>query len=70
MTCREKLAMEYPEYVDKQYVGGARHCPHDYGYLKRPDYCPLDMGANEKVCKRCWDREIPDESKENLERRK
>lgn len=56
MTCREKLKIEHPEYVKETYGGGCRDCPEDYGYLKAPDYCTCD----EKVCRLCWDREIPE----------
>lgn len=56
MTCREKLALEHPEHVSDHYTGGCRRCPHNYGYLSKPDECnqtPLGF------CTACWDREIP-----------
>lgn len=56
MTCREKLAMEHPDCVGQSYyIGGCHGCPHDYGYLDKPDYCNAYSGD----CTACWDREIP-----------
>lgn len=57
MTCREKIAMEHPDQVGPQYLGGANNCPHTYGYLDKPDYCSQDM------CDVCWSREIPESPK-------
>lgn len=53
MTCRERLANEKPEMVNAQHIGGCFSCPHEYGYLDKPEYCSF---AN---CYKCWDREIP-----------
>ena len=38
MTCRERLKLEHPEYIDDQntldlYAGGCCGCPDDHGYL-------------------------------------
>lgn len=53
MTCREKLKLEHPEYIDSAYGGGCFGCPEDYGYHTHAcDYEPTD-------CKDCWNREIP-----------
>lgn len=58
MTCREKLKMEHPEWVDyEKYDGGCRLCPHHYDYLDRPDDCETIS------CGDCWDRGIPEENK-------
>lgn len=54
MTCREKLAMEHPEYIDKCRAGGCVSCPSTYGYL--PDDPDLCLAG---TCTACWDREIP-----------
>ena len=60
MTCREKLAIEHPDYIDKDlYTGGCYQCPYHYGYLQKPDYC--SGGDSELTCRRCWDREMPAE---------
>lgn len=62
MTCREKLAKEHPEKIDKSLRGGCFGCPHTYGYLADPDYCTDGNGGNEyekDPCDKCWDREIP-----------
>ena len=62
MTAREKLAIEYPEQLDDLEPGGCIGCPEDYGYL--PDFEFCDLFEN---CKKCWDREIPEEMKEEKE---
>jgi len=54
MTCRDKLKMEHPECIRDDFDGGCRLCPHDYGYLDRPDDC------ESRTCADCWDREIPE----------
>lgn len=59
MTCREKLKIEHPECVRVGFGGGCRDCPHDYGYLDRPDYCK-QIGYPTR-CEECWDREIPEQ---------
>lgn len=54
MTCREKLKMEHPEYVNEELVSGCNFCPSYFGYLPNP----ID-GCGSMSCKDCWDREIP-----------
>ena len=54
MTCREKLAMEHPEEIDPEHLGGCNGCPHAYGYAKKPERCR----PNEENCTKCWDREV------------
>lgn len=67
MTCREKLRLEHPDMCTPIYIGGCRDCPHDYGYLPKPDYCP-DIGtADAGRCALCWDREIPEDGKASKE---
>lgn len=34
MTCREKLAMEHPEELDSERLGGCKGCPQTYKYAK------------------------------------
>ena len=58
MTCREKLKLEHPENVRKEYKGECYGCPAQYGYSDMPDYCVL--GGDEDTWRRCWDREIPE----------
>lgn len=64
MTCREKLKIEEPMNVGNEYIGGASGCPNLYGYLDRPSYCTScseESKSNwEELCKKCWDREIPE----------
>lgn len=57
MTCREKLKIEHPEYVNEIFSGGCCRCPHYYGYLTSPYDCSIG-------CDECWDREIPEEKTE------
>ena len=58
MTCRERLAIEHPDYVSKyRYSGGCVSCPSTYGYMDNPDDC------DSATCYECWDREIPEPAK-------
>lgn len=61
MTCREKLAMEFPERVNPKYTGGCNACPNIAGYLDAPDYCEDESIPREIRCTICWNREIPEE---------
>ena len=70
MTAREKLAMEHPEKLDDLEPGGCLGCPENYGYLPDPDFCENDYdhySTRFERCKKCWDREIPEEMKEEKE---
>ena len=70
MTAREKLAIEYPEQLDDVEPGGCLGCPEDYGYLPNADFCKSgddQYGDLFERCKKCWDREIPEETKEEKE---
>ena len=70
MTAREKLVMEYPEQLDDVEPGGCLGCPEDYGYLPNADFCKSgddQYGDLFERCKKCWDREIPEEMKEEKE---
>lgn len=55
MTCREKLAIEYPGNVHPTYDGGCKGCPSEYGYLPERSDCT----CGDEECTKCWDREIP-----------
>ena len=68
MTAREKLAIEYPEKLDDVEPGGCLGCPEDYGYLPDADFCTNCYGDLFERCKICWDREIPEETKEEKEK--
>ena len=64
-TARELLAKDHPELAIEKEWGGCYYCPHDYGYLPRPDYCYaglLKNGATIEDCRMCWDREVPEDS--------
>lgn len=52
MTFKEKLQIDYPEFVDKE--GYCEDCPEDYGY-EGNSVCNNYLNA----CRKCWDREIP-----------
>ena len=70
MTAREKLTVEHPEKLDDVEPGGCLGCPEDYGYLPDADFCTNNYdryGDLFERCKKCWDREIPEEMKEEKE---
>ena len=70
MTAREKLTIEHPEKLDDLEPGGCMGCPEDYGYLPDADFCVNNCdryGDEFERCKKCWDREIPEEMKEEKE---
>ena len=70
MTAREKLTVEHPEQLDDVEPGGCLGCPEDYGYLPNADFCKSGddrYGDLFERCKKCWDREIPEEMKEEKE---
>ena len=70
MTAREKLAIEHPEKLDDLEPGGCMGCPEDYGYLPDADFCVNNCdryGDEFERCKKCWNREIPEETKEEKE---
>ena len=70
MTAREKLAIEYPDQLDDVEPGGCLGCPEDYGYLPNADFCKSGddrYGDLFERCKKCWDRKIPEETKEEKE---
>lgn len=57
MTFREKLTQDYPDCVGKNYDGGCKGCPRDYGYEPFNTQCDAN-------CEICWDRECPDTPQE------
>lgn len=61
MTCREKLAIEYPKNINKQYARGCKSCPYDYGYVKN-NYCVEIYGS----CEECWDRKVEEVESNDL----
>ncbi len=68
MTYKQKLQIEYPEYVDDIFWGGCRGCPSDCGYSNEfalSTNCPHVQGVVEG-CFECWNREIPEESVERV----
>ena len=67
MTAREKLAMEYPERINHKSCGGCTGCPDHYDYLHCAPFCEIKRYPSEANCANCWDREIPEETKEEKE---
>ena len=64
MTCREKLAMEHPEWPLAIHSKGGWNCPSYFGYMDDPDYCKERFDSDEDIftiCNKCWDREISKE---------
>ena len=56
MTCREKLALEHPEWSDYELgfnIGSS--CPGEYGLQEVVEDC--------SDCRKCWDSEIPEVKK-------
>ena len=69
VTCREKIALERPDCIDSECIGGVDSCPNSYGYMEKPWYC--DLGSTPELCTKCWDREIPGaEERIHLEERR
>ena len=55
ITCREKLEIDHPEFIDEKWNGGCKDCPHTYGYKKMDD-CACDCKTcDNDICTRCWD---------------
>lgn len=65
MTCREKLAIEYPYAISEEHYGGCFGCPHMYGYLPRPEYCSGTVWLPFK-CDRCWSRTVSEEPSKDI----
>lgn len=65
MTCREKLKIEHPDFVNERFKAGCRRCPHTYGYLSKPERC--NIGDPDFGCIDCWNREIPEQDASNIE---
>lgn len=66
MTCREKLFKERRDLVSYDDWGGCFGCPDDYGYLEKPEVCSISpkVEDEDEVCRKCWDREIPNSEPE------
>lgn len=65
IRCRDLLALEHPECITDDAIGGCKRCPRSYGYIvdKRASvFCWSDN------CTKCWDQliEIDDERAEKL----
>lgn len=56
ITCREKLELEHPEYVNEKWHGGCKDCPHTYGYTEK-DKCKCDSKTcTDELCGQCWNQ--------------
>lgn len=61
MTCKEQYIKDHPNLSEEALEGVMRNmCPHDYGYLDEAYWC---NGRNDDNCKKCWNREIPEDDK-------
>lgn len=61
MTCREKMKLEDPLLVGKEFQGGCAGCPDSRGYSKTK-LCEgkdiVDPSEMRETCTKCWDREV------------
>lgn len=65
MTCLGKYKRDNPKLVMNPY-GVPAGCPHEYGYLERPEWCAGCPGT--VACLECWNRKIPEKKPEVLYR--
>lgn len=64
MTCRERLEIEHPDKINAGSLGGCVGCPSEYGYtVSHISNCNRGKVSDE-TCRKCWDREIPNEPEE------
>lgn len=61
MTCLDMLKRDRPDIFENGSFKPIIFCPSEFGYLDDPEWCTL----SDKVCERCWDREIPDDFSES-----
>ena len=60
MTCKEKLRKKYADMPEDTFNAVLENaCPDDFDYLETPEYC-VPYGP---ACNKCWNREIPEETK-------
>lgn len=59
MTFREEVAKLEPERIYPEAAGGVEGCPRDRDLGRCPFSAPEEI--LEERCRRCWDREIPEE---------
>ena len=57
ITCREKLEMDHPEFIDEKWAGGCKDCPGTYGYRDEmlDGLCDCKT-CNNDICTKCWDQ--------------
>lgn len=57
ITCREKLEMDHPEFIDEKWDGGCKDCPGTYGYRDEALDALCDCKTcNNDICTKCWDQ--------------
>ena len=68
MTYRDLMRIEHPNAIDPAYIGGCMSCPSLQGYEKHPSpNCAVTIGKpTDTQCRKCWDREAPDEIAESV----
>lgn len=60
MTCKEILWEKHPDLSEEKIDAVIyESCPFAYHLAPKPDYC---VGADEELCKKCWNREVPEKS--------
>lgn len=66
----EKLKEDHPECVSDEFAGGCEGCPEDYGYESQDDCCTagLEGLGIEVACRKCWEREIPEQNPSWIEK--
>lgn len=62
MTCRELLAIEFPDHLKSTCKGGCEGCPHGYDYADVPEYCESGSTTTDETCTKCWNREADEEA--------
>ena len=66
MTCKEKYMKDYPDADVDWHI--RFKCPSDYGYLPDPYNCDAATDTEAMSCETCWNRELPEENKEEVKR--
>lgn len=60
MTCKEKLAMEYPEWDERDLeLHRIGDCPQEHMNITEAEFCKGSYDPD--ACEKCWDREIPED---------
>lgn len=68
MTYREKLKIDFPQFVSEKYQGGCNRCPRRYYKMsKSREKCfmrPFELGRpGDELCRTCWNQEMEEDVK-------